>query len=768
MKNMTMSVKVTVLVGVMLATTFAVAVVGLRRLSLLASQFHSVVDKTVRQVDLASECRVALLSAIRAEKNAILTKDKKRAEELARVARQEFERARTIRDELSRITGSAAETEEGKALADLDRAMEDFEKNQKEVLELAVLKASGDATRKLNGDSTKKATGESTRKAGNSIHDTVHELEEFLKGLAANEGAAPQPGASSASPKLAAGAQVVSRLYDLMYHLSVHINSDSEAELLRMDQETRPRVAAYQDSLRRFLTLLTESERAEMGKLRDALAEVKERTQEIVDLSNGGSDMRAERLTSTSTLTLANKCDGTLAGLSKLLQDRLRKDREQVQKVATTSQYLLIGATVVGSVLALLLASIIIRSITKPVQKGMEVFEAVAAGDLTQRMNLEQSDEMGRLGAASDQMVQTINKVVTGIRATADRLGNSAAQLAGVSNDLLSQSQEMTTQAESVASGTHQMSTNVATMAAAAEQMSMNVSGISSASEEVSVNVASIASSADATSRNVGAVAESIGRITASLEHVSNDAREGSQMTKQAREMATGASNAMQQLGHAAGEINKVTEVIKTIALQTNLLALNATIEATNAGEAGRGFAVVAKEIKELASQSGQSAEEIARRIETVQNSTREAVRIIEGVAQFIGRVDESAIRISSAVTNQTQMANQIAVDVSEARKGVESIARSIAEVAKGATDVSGNTSEASKAAIDVSRNAGEAAKAAESISANIHGVSEATRLNTSSAVKVNEAASHLRQIAVELQSSVAQFKVGDGPGKHG
>jgi methyl-accepting chemotaxis protein len=201
--------------------------------------------------------------------------------------------------------------------------------------------------------------------------------------------------------------------------------------------------------------------------------------------------------------------------------------------------------------------------------------------------------------------------------------------------------------------------------------------------------------------------------------------------------------------------------VIKSIALQTNLLALNATIEATSAGEAGKGFAVVAGEIKELASQSGQSAEEIARKIESVQASTREAVKVIESIVQFIGQLNVSAARISDAVEGQTRTANQILAEAASARKGVEEIARSIAEVAKGATDVSGNTAEASKAATDVSRNASEAATAAQSISPNIHGVSDATRQNSASAARVNEAAAQLKQIARELQRNISHFKTG-------
>jgi ABC-type transporter Mla subunit MlaD len=98
-------------------------------------------------------------------------------------------------------------------------------------------------------------------------------------------------------------------------------------------------------------------------------------------------------------------------------------------------------------------------------------------------------------------------------------------------------------------------------MAAAAEQMSVNVSSISSASEEVSVNVGSIVQSADATSRSVVSVAESIARITASLQDVARDAKHGTQITQQAKDMAAAATGTMRQLDHAASEITKVTEV---------------------------------------------------------------------------------------------------------------------------------------------------------------------------------------------------------------
>ena len=99
----------------------------------------------------------------------------------------------------------------------------------------------------------------------------------------------------------------------------------------------------------------------------------------------------------------------------------------------------------------------------------------------------------------------------------------------------------------------------------------------------------------------------------------------------------------MNALDRSAGEVGKVTEMIKLIAMQTNLLALNATIEATSAGEAGKGFAVVANEIKELANQSGKAAEDIARMIEGMQANTREAVGVIQRVAETITAINTAS-----------------------------------------------------------------------------------------------------------------------------
>ncbi len=747
MRNISLKSKIAILVSVLTATVLAVAIVGAWELRRNNVQMRQLVDRNGRAIELASQIRVGLLAAVRREKNAVLASDEIAAAKFAMDVEESADQVEALSPELNSLIGEIGGVGDGFAV--FRREWENLRSNQAEVLRLAVLNTNRKAFRMLAED----------------VATRIESLDRIMAGVELRAMAQPRvegtsPTASGSSDRRERAAELRLAFAQLISRLYAHINADDEALMNELDGEIAAMLSSIDASLETLQAFAEDRDRLELGQAAMEARELRREVAEIQSLSRQNTNVKAVALTSTTTVTLVNKCDAALAALLDNLGRAAQAKRDTAQTTFYRAVAITAGTAIVGIAVALILGRLIARSVTGPVAQGVEVAHALAQGDLTRRLRLTQRDEIGQLTCAIDQAAENFAAIVAEIHDVAVKIGGSAGELSAVSHQLLSQSEEMSTQAGYVAGGTEQMTANINTMAAAAEEMSMNVASISSASEEISVNVGAISSSATHTSSNVDAVVEGIQDAVQSFESVAGDARQGALTTAKAVNLATSATTTMHTLDRAAGEINKVTEMIKLIAMQTNLLALNATIEAASAGEAGKGFAVVANEIKELANQSGKAAEDIARMIEGIQTNTRGAVAVIQEVAATIQEVNTANTRISQATEEQTQLANASAVKLDAAGKGVGQIAQSITEVAKGANDMSRNASEAAKAASDVSYNASEAARAVRDIASNIRGVSQATRDNTASAQQVNQAAGGLQGIAANLERLVARFRL--------
>nr|WP_283247969.1 methyl-accepting chemotaxis protein [Marinomonas lutimaris] len=131
----------------------------------------------------------------------------------------------------------------------------------------------------------------------------------------------------------------------------------------------------------------------------------------------------------------------------------------------------------------------------------------------------------------------------------------------------------------------------------------------------------------------------------------------------------TSTSEVINRLSNNSTQISSVLDVIRSIADQTNLLALNAAIEAARAGEQGRGFAVVADEVRNLASKTKQSTQDIQAMIESLQKGVTEAVNNIDGSVQSVqntfeltNKAGESLAEICSEVNEINQLVNENSV----------------------------------------------------------------------------------------------------------
>jgi len=399
---------------------------------------------------------------------------------------------------------------------------------------------------------------------------------------------------------------------------------------------------------------------------------------------------------------------------------------------ADTEVSLVIGVVLLALIILVNIINIKMVVI-KPINNIVKNFENISEGegDLTKRIDIRSRDEIGILVGYFNKLMDTLQHPIRETKATVENLAAEADTLSSVSENLSATSQKTVKQVSNAANTAEHVVANIKAMANGAEQATININNVASAAEQMSANMNTIAAAVE--------------EMSASIRQISSNASEAHSISKDAAVKSTNATNAMNKLSEAAKEIGHVTSVIKKIADKTNLLALNATIEAASAGEAGKGFAVVANEIKELANQSAQSADDIASRIDGIQNETNSAVNVIGDVNRIIEQINQSVEAIAGHVEQQTRASSEIANNVAQANIGAKRVAASISDVAKGSHDIA--------------LNATEAVKGTAAIQENMSVANDVAKKSNQEVAQVSTSANDLAKTADNLRRVIDKFK---------
>ncbi|XQY91723.1 methyl-accepting chemotaxis protein [Metabacillus sp. HB246100] len=402
--------------------------------------------------------------------------------------------------------------------------------------------------------------------------------------------------------------------------------------------------------------------------------------EEVLSLARANQDDEASEIIKQSRqqIEIIESYLTDLVELNQLLAGQAAEERETVSTyVLVIIAVLIIIVLVVSIIMGILLS----RSISRPLSQMSMSVKQVAQGNLmVEPISIKNRDEIGKLATDFNKMTDNLKKLIVEVMKNSERVAAT--------------SEELSTSAEQTQQGNMSISTAMKEVAGGAENQVTRASEANRVIQEISTGMTQAAYSIQAVSDLTIATNEKAttgqGIVSQTVVQM-KDVQQKVQLT----------SHAMNTLSNKSNQIGQILSLITNVAEQTNLLALNAAIEAARAGEHGKGFAVVANEVRKLAEQSGQAADEIKKVIDEMQREVEHALKsmtaginaVNEGIL-MVNKTGNSFEKIVEMVADVSSQSQEVSAIVEQVNASTKSMVDLIEDIANISVFSAGNTEE--------------------------------------------------------------------------
>jgi methyl-accepting chemotaxis protein len=373
---------------------------------------------------------------------------------------------------------------------------------------------------------------------------------------------------------------------------------------------------------------------------------------------------------------------------------------------------------VIAVFFSILVGWFVARSIVRPLGLVVSAADLMSQGKLNQRIELNQSDEVGLLASSFNTMIGNISEIVRQAKQAGDQIEATSTKISAISKRSTDAFGSINEEIQYIASGSAVQENSSDETAKAMQEMAAGIQDIAVSSSDV------FHATQDATMK----------------------ASKGSEVMQQTvvqmdaiRKTVENSSLLIRSLEERSQKISSIVAVISEIASQTNLLALNAAIEAARAGEMGRGFAVVAQEVRKLSNSSDESAKQITALVKDIRIGTQKAV---EGMDKGTREVERGTIVLHEAGISF----QDIQTTVQKVFDQIQTITATVEEISAGTEEIAASSD--------------ENARISKEASAKTQKVAGTVEEQLGSMDELLSSAQSLEQLAGELQKAIVHFEV--------
>ncbi|QTF07164.1 HAMP domain-containing protein [Brenneria izadpanahii] len=347
-----------------------------------------------------------------------------------------------------------------------------------------------------------------------------------------------------------------------------------------------------------------------MDEIKQYRADFKNSGQKIIDLAGAGYQEAAITEFNTNTDKAQSNYRTAITKLIDYQDNAMSATISEMARTYSFSRWLLLGVLFGCIVFGSMIAVVMTRSITLPLNQALQVANNVAKGDLTSKVEAHGKDESSQLLQALEHMNISLREIVGQVREGAESITTASSQIAAGNQDLSARTEEQASSLEQTASSMEELTSTI--------------------------------------------------KNTADNTHQATEiANKASDSAQRSSAVMTSVTQKMRGIRDSSQRMAEIIGVIDGIAFQTNILALNAAVEAARAGEQGRGFAVVAGEVRSLAQRSATAAKEIKDLIDDSVGKIHEGMQLVDNAEENISDLTTHVLDVNAIIGEIAQASNE-------------------------------------------------------------------------------------------------------------